>query len=161
MQAGAIAVSMCLCLTLLTACAFTKRFEPTTADERAIASTIESFLAAYRAQDYAAVASLTTPDATLTVDRANPQSLREGIAALRADETSPGLLQVTPATLVNFQHTSPDVASVESYVHTSTDRGLDNAQIKLELAQRDRQWLIQAVAEETWTTDLHSRGGGP
>jgi ketosteroid isomerase-like protein len=118
MQAGPIAVSMCLCLTLLTACAFTNRFEPTTADERAIASTIESFLAAYRARDYATIATLTTPEATMMVDSAPPQSLREGIAALRANETPPGLLQVTPASLVNFQHSSPDVASVVSYVHT-------------------------------------------
>jgi ketosteroid isomerase-like protein len=161
MRAGSIAASMCLCLTLLTACAFTKRFEPTTTDERAIVDTIASFLAAYRAQDYATIGALTTPEATLRADNGNPQNLREGIVALRTDETASALLQVTPKTLVNFQHPSSDSASVESYVHVAQDRGFDNAQIKWELARREQQWLILAMTTDSWTVNLHSQGGGP
>jgi hypothetical protein len=161
MQAGSLAASMCLCLTLLTACAFTKRFEPTTTDERAIADTIASFLAAYRAQDYAMISTLTTSEATLRADNATPQNLREGLAALRTNEAAAALLQVTPKTLVNFQHPNSDRASVESYVHASTDRGFDNAQIKWELIRREHQWLILAMTTDSWTVNLHSQGGGP
>ena len=161
MQAGSIAASMCLCLTLLTACAFTKRFEPTTPDERAIADTIASFLVAYRAQDYATISTLTTPEATLRTDYANSQNLREGIVALRSDEAASALLQVTPKTLVNFQHPSADSASVESYAHVSTDRGFDNTQIKWELVRREHQWLILAMTTDSWAVNLHSQGGGP
>jgi hypothetical protein len=161
MQAGSIAASMCLCLTLLTACAFTKRFEPTTTDEHAIVDTIASFLAAYRAEDYATISDLTTPEATLRADHASPQNLREGIVTLRSDEAASALLQVTPKTLVNFQHPSSDSASVESYVHASTDRGFDNTQIKWELVRREHQWLILAMTTDAWTVSLHSQGGGP
>ena len=161
MQAGSIAASMCLCLTLLTACAFTKRFEPSTADEHAIADTIGSFLAAYRARDYATINTLATPEATLRTDNANPQNLRAGIVALHTDEAASALLQVTPKTLVNFQHPSSDSASVGSYVHASTDRGISNAQIKWELVRREHQWLILAMTTDSWTVNLHSQGGGP
>lgn len=161
MQAGSIAASMCLCLTLLTACAFTKRFAPTTADEHAIANTIASFLAAYRARDEATMSALTTPEATLRTDHGNPQNLRAGIASLHTNEAASALLQVTPKTLVNFQHRSSDSASVESYVHTATDRGFDNAQIKWELVRHEQQWLILAMTTESWTVNLHSQGGGP
>lgn len=161
MQAGSIAASMCLCLTLLTACAFTKRFEPTTADEHAIAHTIASFLAAYRARDEATMSALTTPEAMLRTDRGNPQNLRAGIASLHTNEAASALLQVTPKTLVNFQHRNADRASVESYVHTATDRGFDNAQVKWELVRHEQQWLILAMTTESWTVNLHSQGGGP
>jgi hypothetical protein len=157
-----IAVSMCLCVLCLTACAIVpQRFEPRTAEEQAIARTLEAFLAAYRAQDFATIQRLTAPDATIKVGDAANQQFQEGIVALRQDGITSDLLQVTPDRLVNFQRHGADSASVESYIHTYTDQGVENSQIRWELVQRGSQWLIAALTESTWEVSLHSRGGGP
>lgn len=155
------AATLCLCAILLTACAYTKRFEPTTVDERAIASTLASFLTAFRTRDFATMHALTSPDATLTVDDTVRRELRTDIVALRSEETDSALLQVTPKTQVNFQHPSPDTASVQSYVHTVVDGNIEHSQITWELAKRGEQWLILALAERSWRVILHTPGGGP
>jgi hypothetical protein len=162
MRAMVIAVSMCLCVLCLTACAIVpQRFEPHTPEEQAIARTLDTFLAAYRAQDFATIRSLTAPEATIRVGDTAQQRFQEGIVALRQSGITSDLLQVTPAKLVNFQRPRAESASVESYIHTYTDRGVESSQIRWELEQRGNQWLITALRERSWDIDLHSRGGGP
>jgi hypothetical protein len=161
MKALSRAAILCLCLMLLTACAYTKRFQPTTVDERAIASTLESFLTAFRTRDFATIDTLITPEATLTMDETVSRELRTDIVALRAEGTDSALLQVTPKTLVNFQRPSPDTASVQSYVHTVVDGNIENSQLTWELTRRGDEWLILALAERSWRVILHTPGGGP
>jgi hypothetical protein len=162
MRATVIAASMCLSVLYLTACAvIPQRFEPRTAEEQAIARTLEAFLAAYRAQDFATIHTLAVPEATIRVGKAAHQRFQEGIVALRQGGITSDLLQVTPEKLVNFQRPRADSASVESFIHTYTDQGVENSQIRWELVQRDNQWLIAALIESSWEVHLHSRGSGP
>lgn len=155
------AASVCVLVLMVTACTAFKRFEPRTAEEKAIAKTLDAFLAAYRAQDFAAMNTLTAPEATITAGTTKSQPFQEGIVALRQGKIDSGLSKATLATLVNFQQPRPDSASVESFIHTFTDRGVENSQIRWDLVRRGNQWLIVTLVESTWDVQLHSRGGGP
>ena len=162
MRSVVIAALMYLCVLSLAACAIVpQRFEPRTAEEQAIARTLGAFLVAYRAQDFATINTLTAPEATIRVGDTANQRFQEGIVALRQGGIASDLLQVTPEKLVNFQRPRTDSASVESYIHTYTDRGVENSQFRWELVQRDNQWLIAAFTESAWEVRLHSWGSGP
>jgi hypothetical protein len=163
MKAIVVTAATCLCVLLLTACATlqSKRFEPATADERAIASTIETFLSAYRVGDYATLQSLSAPDASIAVEGAGPKPLREGIVALQPESGAGILSKATPRTLVNFRQPDADSASVKNYMNEFRGEGVETAEIQWQLARQGNRWFITALSVDSSRINLHSRGGGP
>lgn len=152
-----------LCSLLIVACASLEPqpFRPQTPDEQAIAQTMSAFLAAYRARDMATLQKLIHPEATREIVLAGTLVDREPLRAnLSPDPDSPSL-RAAAEHLVDFQHPTPERASVAISVEKSSDEELETTRIQWELVQQSAQWQIRTLTLATSTRQYYIRGGGP
>ena len=162
-RAVLVAVVWGMCMAACTP--LPKSFTPHTPEEQAVVHTITTFLSAWRARDVVTLKTLVLPEATMDAFVDGSRIPPKPILALQQSSDNSPLLQATAERLVNFRQASPTTASVETYVHDSVrvqqDTNQVTTRIRWDLAQQERQWRIQHIAQTTWLVPSHVRGAGP
>jgi hypothetical protein len=143
------------------ACAtFPHSFTPQTPDQQAVARTLETFLTALRAHDFATVRTVIVPEATITADIQGSQVSQERILALQQSASNTPLLNVTPNRLVDYRQLSADQASLGAYLHDFLGPEIQTIHFTWTLRRQDGQWRIHHITQTTWSTPQLYRAGG-
>lgn len=145
---------------LISACA--KPFYRQTPEGQAVGQTMETFWAALRAGDQAALDSQLTADATFTKVVERDSGVEVSLSEiLKRQEDRVLLIAAQKARLSNFEQPAPQSALLDTYIEVARRDDIQRVRIHWNLVHDGGAWRLSRVQSTIWAFPKPPRGGGP